>query len=239
ICARREERLLPASVVREEVDERAAAIEAAEGRNVGRKERNQIRDEVEMTLLPRAFTRSQHVFAYIDPAARWLIVDAASRKRAEEITVLLRESLGSFAVVPPVTEQPPLAVMTTWLLEGGTREFDLGDECELRDESDEGGVIRCRKLAIDDDEILAHVRAGKRVSRLAIHYGERLSCVLGDDLSIKRLKFLDMVQDAAAEVEAEGHAARMDADFVLMAAELAPFLDAVVAGFGGLQVETS
>ena len=113
-CAKREERILPAGVVREEVDEKAEPIAQKEGRSVGRKERERIRDEVLQDLMPRAFTRSAKLYAYVDPTARWLIVDAASRKRAEELTMLLRKSLGTLPIVPPQVAQAPSAVMTAW-----------------------------------------------------------------------------------------------------------------------------
>jgi hypothetical protein len=61
VCARRQERLLPASVVAESLDEKIAEMEDREARTVGRKERRQLRDEVMLDLLPRAFTRSRRV----------------------------------------------------------------------------------------------------------------------------------------------------------------------------------
>ena len=56
-----------------------------------------------------------------------------------------------------------------------------------------------------------HLNAGKIVVKLAIKYNDRLSCVLSDYVSIRRLKFLDVIQEEAAEVEAEDAAARFPA----------------------------
>jgi len=66
-CMRREERILPASVVREAVEEKVDEIELRENRSVGRKEKTDIKDEIIVDLLPRAFTRSQRSYGYIDP----------------------------------------------------------------------------------------------------------------------------------------------------------------------------
>ncbi len=65
VCARKEEKVLPAAVVREFVTERVVAIEEEQGRTLRRKEREEIRNEVFLDLLPRAFTRSSYTYAYL------------------------------------------------------------------------------------------------------------------------------------------------------------------------------
>src|SRR5262245_7801072 len=63
IATRREERILPSGVVRDELDEKVEAIETAQSRKVYKKERDQMKDEVIQTLLPRAFIRRSTTFA--------------------------------------------------------------------------------------------------------------------------------------------------------------------------------
>ena len=58
LCQRREEKILPASVVNEFLADKVQQIEAEEARDLGRREKKQLRDEVYTDLLPRAFTRS-------------------------------------------------------------------------------------------------------------------------------------------------------------------------------------
>ena len=58
IRLQREERLLPASVIRSEVNSRIQEIQTGQGRRVQRKERLDIVDEVTHDLMPRAFTKS-------------------------------------------------------------------------------------------------------------------------------------------------------------------------------------
>ncbi|MDZ4262530.1 MAG: recombination-associated protein RdgC, partial [Pseudomonadota bacterium] len=101
ICARKEQKMVPATVVRERVQEKAEAIEAAQGRPVRRKERDTIKEEVIHTLLPQAFPRSTLTFAYISPKENLIVVNAASAKRAEELLSYLRGSIGSLPAVAP------------------------------------------------------------------------------------------------------------------------------------------
>lgn len=52
-----EAKVLPASVLNRKVNEKAAHIEATEGRKPGRKEKRELKDEAKLDLLPMAFTK--------------------------------------------------------------------------------------------------------------------------------------------------------------------------------------
>ncbi len=234
LCARKEDKLLPSSVVRAEVNERVERIEDEELRDVSRKERERIRDEVVQDLLPRAFSRLTDVAAYVDPRRGWILIDAASASKAEELLSLLRQSVGSLPVKPLGVQGSGAEVMTGWL--GGSvqaRGFKVLDECELRAPGEDGGILRCRRQALDAEEIQTHLRAGKQAVRLAVEWDERLSCVLGEDLSIRRLRFSDAVKQEREDVAAEDDLARLDADFTFMTLELSRFLPALLSVFGG------
>ncbi len=236
VCARREEKLLPSTVVREVLADRVEQIEAAESRRMRRQEKMELKDNIVLELLPRAFVRSRHTYAYIDRDNGWLVVDEASPKRAEELITLLRETLGSLPLQPVEVARAPAPVMTGWLQgEGLPQEFVLGDQCELRDPMEEGGIVRCRRQDLLGEEIGVHLEAGKQAVQLALEWHERLGFLLCDDLSIKRLKFLDLIQEEAAEAEAEDAATRFDVDFALMTLELGRFLPRLLELFGGVE----
>jgi len=234
ICLRREDRLLPAAVIREALAEKVEQIEAAEARPVGRKEKTRLKDEIVIDLLPRAFTRSHHLYAYIDPKAGWVVIDSATPKKAEEMLSVLRETLGSLKVVPLAVNNAPAMSMTRWVEGTLPANFVAGDECELKEPVENGAVIRARKVDLAGDEVQTHLDAGKQVTKLAVEWNERIGCLLCDDLSIKRLRFLDLVMEEAAEVDADDAAARFDADFTLMAMELGHFFPALIEALGGL-----
>jgi recombination associated protein RdgC len=120
--------------------------------------------------------------------------------------------------------------MTAWLLEGGAPAgFVPADACELRDQEDSGSVIRCKGQDLGSEEILSHLRAGMQVVKLALDWEERLGFVLADDLSLKRLRVADELID---EVEdGDDAAARLDAEFALMALQLRELIAALDAIF--------
>jgi len=234
VCARKEEKVLPAAVVREEVELRVAKIEEQELRTVGRKERGRLRDEVMLDLLPKAFTRSRRIYAYIAPRQGLLFVDSATATGSEELIALLREGLSTLPVRPLQVAEAPPAVLTLWVKTNqAPAGFSVGDECELRDPDENGGIVRCRRQELDAQEIQAHLDAGKQVVRLAVEWDDRLGCVLGEDLAVRRLRFLDLVQEEAATVETEDSVARFDADFALMTLELERFVPVLMSVFGG------
>lgn len=229
LCLRREDKVLPASLVREQVEEQALAIEADMGRPVGRKERLDIKDTVLQELMPKALVRASHTFACILPESGWLIVNAASAKKSEALIEVLRKSLGTLNVVIPATDESPEGAMTRWLLNeselpGG---FMLEDACEMYTANESAGVIRCRNVDIARDEIRAHLSSGYRVRRMALNWQERLSFILHEDLSVHRMRF-----DSAVLDEAEGgedDVSRFDADFTIMSSELIEFIPFLLA----------
>jgi recombination associated protein RdgC len=69
--------------------------------------------------------------------------------------------------------------------------------------------------------------------KIAVSWNERLSFVLDEAMGIKRLRFLDLVQEQASDVDAADAAERFDVDFAIMAGELAAFLPRLMELFGG------
>lgn len=231
---KREEKILPSSVVREMLDEKVEAIEEEQGRKVYRKERMTLKDEITQDCLPRAFSRSTSLFAYIDTRSRWVLVDAATATRAEELLNLLRECIGTFPVVLPQVNNAPAATMTGWLAHQSLpADFALGEECELREPGDEGGVVRCRGVDLLGEEVETHLNAGKQVARLSLNWEERLSLVIAEDLCLRRLKFADELMKENEDLPEADRAARMDADFALMSDAISALQDRVVELFGG------
>jgi len=231
---KREEKLLPSTVVRELLDEKVAEIETGQARKVYRKERLNLKDEIIQDCLPRAFTRSASVYAYVDTRANWVFVDAASATRAEELLNLLRECIGSFPVLLPQVNSAPVAVMTGWLLHRNLpQDFELGQECELREPGEEGGVVRCRGVDLLSEEVETHLHAGKQVARLSLGWDERLQLVLAEDLCLRRLKFADELMKENEDIAEGDEAARMDADFALMADAIGTLQERILTLFGG------
>jgi recombination associated protein RdgC len=238
ICARKEDKIVPASVVREQVDARVAAVEDEQPRRVSRREREAMRDEVMHDLTARALTRTTLSWACLAPEHGWMVLDAATPRKSDELIGLLSQSLDGLAAAPLEVTVSPVSVMTGWLAgKGLPRHIEIEDECELRDPRDNGGIVRCRRQDLAAPEVQTHLKAGKQVVQLAVHWAGRFSCVICEDLVIKRLRFDDIVREQRGEVVDDDEAALFDADFALMAMELTEFFPQFLEAFGGEDTE--
>jgi recombination associated protein RdgC len=124
--------------------------------------------------------------------------------------------------------------MTQWLLhQNSPSEMMIEDECELRSPEEDGSIIRCKRHDLTLPEIKNHLDSGKQVIKLALTWENRLSFILDEHLIVKRLKFLDLIQDQMNETQASTFEEQFDADFSIMTAELAQFLPRLLNIFGG------
>lgn len=234
VCAKKEEKLLPAAVVNEMLQEKILELETQQGSKLSKKERTALKDELIFELLPKAFSFSRITYAYIDPKGGWVVVDAASNKKAEDLLSSLRRCLGSLPVVPVNTIDSPVAIMTEWLLTNKTPEgMSIEDECELRSIEEEGGIVRCKNHDLALPEIKNHLQNGKQVIKLALNWEDRIAFILDEDLAVKRLRFLDLIQEQVMDIDVETDAERFDVDFSIMTLELSNFLPRLLELFGG------
>jgi len=235
LTLQREEKILPSSVIRDHLKKKVKDIEERESRKVKKHEKDTMKDEILQELLPRAFTRFSKQYAYIDLHHGWLILDTASPKKAEEFASFLRQTLGSLPIVPPRVQENPARAMTQWLVDPEQRppDFILAESCELSDSAYEGSIIYCKRQDLASEEVKGHVEAGKLVTRLALYWNDRLGMVLDEDLGVRKLLFLDVVQEQREAVDAETYIQQFDADFAIMVLELGDFIPRLLEVFGG------
>jgi len=186
-------KILPAAAISLRVARKVAEIAEREGRKVSGRERKRIREDVITDMLPGAPVREARISSYADTIRGWLVIGTASRKAAENVVSQYREALGSFPAVPLAPEEGPRVLMTDWLANGSLPAgLALGDECELRDPaSNTGAIVRCRRMELESNEVREHLRNGMQVYRLGLVYDDRLSFVLGEDLTLRKVTLLD------------------------------------------------
>lgn len=234
ICVRKEEKILPSSVVKQELNGKINKLESEQSRKLRKTEKDALKDEVLFSLMPRAFSRFNQTFIWLDTAKSLVIVDSASAKKAEDALALLRKSLGSLPVTPLALENPIEQTLTLWVRDSeAPAGFVVQDEAELKALLEDGGIVRCKKQDLASDEITAHLTAGKVVTKLALDWRERIQFILADDGTLKRLKFADTLREQNEDIDREDVAQRFDADFTLMTGELAALIEELIAALGG------
>lgn len=234
ISARKEEKILPASVIRQALAEKIEKIESEQQRKLKKKEKETLKEEVIHSLLPRAFSRFSQTSLWIDTQLNLIFLDCASAKKAEDTLALLRKCIGSLPVVPLAVEKPVELTLTEWVRSGNMPAgFVLMDEAELKAILEEGGVIRCKNQDLTADEISHHIEAGKVVTKLALDWQERIKLLLANDGSLKRLKFDEKLREQNDDIASEDFALRFNADFILMTAELSALVTELIVALGG------
>ena len=226
-----EQKVVPGAVVRREVETRAARIEQETGRKPGKKQLRELKDQVQLELLPMAFTKRSTVKIWIAPAERLLMIDAGSARVADDTVTLLTKTLPGLSAQAVNTAVSPAAAMADWLVSGDAPSgFSIDRDCELKAADGEKPAVRYARHALDIDEIRGHISAGKQPTRLALTWNGRVSFVLTDALQIKKLAFLDGVYEGR---KADRNDEAFDADAAIATGELAPLIGDLIDALGG------
>lgn len=232
IVGRRQEKILPPAAINEVLEQKIFELEASEGRPARRREKTTLKEDVIQSLLPRALTRSSRIHAYFDTKRDLLIVDAASASQAEIFLDMLRATLGELPVIPLSSINDLAETMTHWLQTETPGDFFADGECELRAAEDARNVVRCRHQELESDEVRMHLKAGKRVTQIALNWRDALRFVLTEDFVVKRLRFADRLKEDVTSDD-QDDATRFDMEFAAMTLEIGALLEALVDACGG------
>jgi recombination associated protein RdgC len=229
-----EVKVIPASVVKRKVQEQLDHIEATTGRKPGKKERRDISDDARQALLPLAFTKQSSVQVWVDPAAGFLLTDAGSQGKADEVMTWLVKAIDGLVVQLVNTQTSPAAAMSLWLsTQEGPPDFSVDRECELKAADESRAVVRYTRHALDTDEVSQHIAMGKIPTRLALTWSDRVSFVLTDTLQLKKLAFLETVFEGAASSPRDGEDDHFDADVAIATGELSKLIPDLLEALGG------
>lgn len=233
-----EQKLLPASVIRQEAQDRAKVIERQHGHAVGRKQMREIKEQVTEELLPRALSRRRTTHGWIDSANGWLAVNAAVDAKAEQFMEALRRADFDAPTVRLETQRSPASSMADWLVRGEAPGlFGIDQDLELRSADASKATVRYARHNLEGKEIRDHIASGKTVVRLGLTWNDKISFVLNENLQVKRLTFLDILrQEAGAEDQEKDE--QFEIDFALMTGELALMLADLVKALGGEKEKT-
>lgn len=224
-----ESKVIPASVLNRKVQEKADAIKQNTGRKPGKKEKQELKDEAKLDLLPMAFTKQGGMWVWIDAAARFLVLDTGSQSRADEVVTLLVDALPGFAVALLDTQTAPQAAMAHWL---SSQEppvgFTIDQECELKGAGEAKSVVRYARHPLDIDQVKEHIADGKLPTKLALTWDDRVSFVLTEGGHLKKLQFLETVFEGQKSDDGG-----FDADVAIATGELSKLIPELITALGG------
>lgn len=231
-----ESKPVPAGVVKDQLNARLDRIEAETGRRPKGKASREIKEQIVHDLLPRAFPKRSTTLVWIDLAARCVLIGAASSKKADAVVTRLVDLFGGLRLVPLQTALSPATAMSGWLSEKqAPPAFSIDRECELKQPDSEKAAVRYARHTLDIDEVAEHIKQGKLPTQLAMTWNGRVSFVLTDTLTLKKIKLLDVVLENAGP--AGGADDSFDADVAITTGELKHLLPDLIDALGGPLVQ--
>jgi recombination associated protein RdgC len=231
ICMQFEDKVLPASVIKQELVERIKQRETREERKVRQKEKLALKDEVILSLLPRAFGKISRVYAYIDTKNKCLVLNTTNAKKTEQFISMFQKS---------VTEQinsyeikKPSPIMTHWLKnQSSPTAFAIEKSCVLQDPNQQNRIIRCQQQNLFANPIQALVKDGCEVKQLALSWHDQVKFVLAaEDFSLRSIQYEDEITSQTKDMEAETKQQVFNADFFIMTQVLAELLNELLDCF--------
>lgn len=231
IKIRTDTRKVPADALNKRVGEIAAVIEDQTGRKPGKKQRKELKEQALHELLPHAFVKTATTLVWIDLTGNMLAVDSASQSRADIVVTALVCHLQGLALSLVQTQASPAASMAHWL---GTGEaphgFTIDRECELKSTDEMKSVVRYGRHNLDTDEVKQHIVSGKVPTRVAMTWRDRVSFILTDAMTVRKLAFLDVVFESPSQ---QGKDDAFDADVAIATGELAQLIPDLLEALGG------
>ena len=110
--------------------------------------------------------------------------------------------------------------------------FPVDQDTELRATGEGKATVRYVRHTLEADDVRRHIASGKQCTRLAMTWADKISFVLTESLTIKRVTPLDVIKENA-DSTAQNDEERFDSDIMLMTGELSRMLADLVAALGG------
>ncbi len=223
LCLQVEEKILPAGVIKQNVDEKIKKIEKTENRKVYQQERNSLKDEMTVTLLPRAFSKLTRVYGFLDSRHSWLVLGTTSTKLTEYFLSVFKKSVTD--AIQPIKQQALTSFMTHWLkADSCPAPFNIERAAVLNDPANQGRVIRCQQQDLFSESIQTLLAEGCCVKQLAFSWQGQVSFNLTENFTLQSIRFEDQIMARSQEMEPETQQQQMDADFFVMTEVLSALL---------------
>jgi recombination associated protein RdgC len=231
IRLRSQSRVLPAAVIKEELEARIKEFQSRMKEAPSASEKRRLKAEARDELMPKAMLKSDRIWGYFDLKEKVLGIDTALDSVAERFLRRLQASIDGINIRPLQFMKPVDELLSSIFFEDASKQFSLGRECRMQDLADAKSIVRWTDFDLSDKSIRDHVANGMRLTHLSIVYDNIMSCVLNEDGAISKLRFLGM------DDENEDHKdplARQDAEFVLITGTLRNLLGDLKKQLGGI-----
>ena len=224
LCLKIEEKILPNTVVQQELKDQIKQIEYLENRKVGQKEKFILKVQITAKLLPKAFSQFTKIYAYIDLKKERLILGTINTKKTAQFILLFKKIL--LEELQPFDEINTLSnIMTEWLEnQDCPAEFSIEKNCVLQDPNNQMRMIRCQQQDLLSPNIQALIKDGYKIKQLALNWQDQIDFILTNRLLLNSIRFTDQFLEQVKVVDVEPKQ-QFYSNFLIMAEALSNLLE--------------
>lgn len=193
-AVRRIDRILPSSAIKKALKEKIDLIETRQARTVGRKEKQELKQQIIDDLLPKTLTKESIVYCYTDKKARYLFIGATG-KRAEETVTLLVNACGRDFVFKPLVFNDAEGFMSRLLRNDSEGGFEVGSSVKLNRNNGKATISHA-DLSESDVQKLCH---SARIEKISMSWEEQLDLNFDAKGLLGGIRMLDVLQDGEEE----------------------------------------
>ncbi|OCG41714.1 hypothetical protein A9G28_05810 [Gilliamella sp. Fer1-1] len=221
-----ESKLLPSSVIKKKTAERIEQLEQKLGRSVTKSEKLCAKDEVIVDLLPVAFTKDQYTHVWINNNDNFIAIETASFKKAEDVLALIRKELGVLALKPLSVEKPISFTLKEWVCNDRTPpNFFILNDAMLADPLEGNGKIKLINENLTAEEVRSYLNDGREIKSLSFSYKQQTVFTVNTELVFSKISYSSEMLDENSDISLDDKAKRIEADFFLVANELANLIN--------------
>ena len=204
----KEERMLPVSVIGNTVEEKIRTLTESRGYPLKRHERQQIKQDVEFDLLPKAFCIQKKWAVIFDAKRSRMYIQATSNQQIEMICALIHKSVPHSVDIQPIDARDDINVVwQRWLAhpEQMPHHLRLADRIQWIDSENTQKQIKCQGYDWEEDFADTWLNQGYIPQELSFIWRDLIQFNLNEKLSFKRVTALPELQEQidANDIEAE------------------------------------
>lgn len=191
IQAKKEEKIIPSSVVKEILKEKIEEMENRLNKKLSKTEKNALKDDIMNELMQKSFHKSSSTSIIINKERNEIYVDASSNNKSEDVLALLRKTLGSLPMSPISMKDFTLndLFLKDDLLK--RKGLNLSNSFEVKDE--QGGTIKLNKIEKSDVDLEERIEGNDfTVTKLGLSFdNDEVYFSINENFNLSKLSIGD------------------------------------------------
>jgi recombination associated protein RdgC len=194
----KEERILPQSVVNHTVESKAKELSNARGFALKRHEKQQLKQDTEFNLLPKAFCVQKHQMILFDKIRQRMFIQSTSQQQLELIISLIHKTVQQSIEITPITPKDDfINHWQQWLSEPQSLPhfLQLSDRLAFVDEDNQRKQIKCQGYNWEEDSADNWIKQGLIPSEISFVWREMIQFHLNSKFGFKRVQALPSLKE--------------------------------------------